>query len=464
MSRFKYVCDYKESNRNFKIYEDTVTNEYYKVNDEISSKVEYDEIKEAIKLNDLFRKKKNKKKPMILTTIGALALIKMLSLYDQVEENLTRDNEILVTDEATIDKAVNSDNSLRKIGRKDYLVKAIKENKTIKDHNIDEYIDVLLRIDIDDVDYLLLASKFRNYNFNNEEITKEELKELLNLNDYGFVASELYCYVHKTQNVPQFAMISDIFTGDDDILKRLFGREKLEDVLYEKIGAEVNIYEANNDENVINAVLKKREEYNVYSGVLRNNIFNEFICLSNNGGYDVFFKETNGYLEDVTYEVNTYELLKKVNAIDTFDYRVADDRKILYFYASANLNGVFLNDVTNEILAGAVNGSISQKYLDLCDLFGFLSAHDYNFNYYKLISLADLSMYSDAIPLLEEVNLCLKEEVRENNLTEEQYQAFLNSVYSELKEHNNGDYELFLNANVNNESIGEFTLELKKGL
>ena len=100
--------------------------------------------------------------------------------------------------------------------------------------------------------------------------------------------------------------------------------------------------------------------------------------------------------------------------------------------------------------------------LDIYDLFGHLS--NYDFNYHKLVSLSRLSEYEIALPLLQEVNMCLKEEVKLGNLTETEYQLFIDDVLDGLMQHGNDDYLRFIEADRKNESIDDFKLHFKKGL
>ena len=92
-----------------------------------------------------------------------------------------------------------------------------------------------------DTYFITFSLKLKNYNFSNSRITIDELDELFDLNDYGFVANELYDYVHKTDSYKKYQVTANLFVNDDDVLRRLFALEDLEDLIYEKVGSKVSI-------------------------------------------------------------------------------------------------------------------------------------------------------------------------------------------------------------------------------
>ena len=150
--------------------------------------------------------------------------------------------------------------------------------------------------------------------------------------------------------------------------------------------------------------------------------------------------------------------MKQIFKSEKLDYKNESDRKLVYFYATANLNELFLSDPVDEILYGAFLSSYDGNYLNGPDLYSYLS--NYEFDYRKLLSLSDLAYYSKALPLLQEVNFCLK--VNAGNLSEIEYLEFIKKVTSYLQEMNYDDFKIFWNANRENKSINGYKLDLKK--
>lgn len=456
MSRFKYICEYKSEGKDCSVYKDKKTNAYYKIEDGVAKRIYSDDVKIAEKVIDHKKEKISKKEVCILTFAAVFTSVVFVELSSILHDNVvTLDNKKVVKEKTV------SDYSLINGSRKSHLTEAIKQNNTIKDDLLVDYIDALADLNISEFDFVVIASNFKNYDFKNSEITVSSLNDIFHLNDHGFVASELYSYVHKSKNDQKFSTISNIVAGDTDILERLFDRECLDDLIAEKVGTKVSTAEVLENEDVKNYINEKKEKYDYFPGKLQNNIFNKFICINHDDEYNFYIKEENGLLTNVTYEYYKFELMRQIFKSDNLDYKNESDRKLVYFYANANLNGVFLDDPVEEILTGSLLSSTDGSYLNGQDLYAYLS--NYKFDYKKLINLSDLVYYSGSLPLLQEVNLCLKEEVKAGNLNESDYLKFLNNITYYLESTDELDFDVFSYANKNNESIDEFKLDLKKG-
>ena len=455
MSRFKYICEYKSEGKYCSVYKDKITNAYYKMEDGVAKRVFSDDVKIAEKVIDCKKEKIGKKEIGILTFAAVFTSVVFVELSSILHGNVdTLDNKKIEKYETV------SDYSLINGSRKAHLTEAMKQNNTIRDDLLVGYIDALADLNISEFDFVVIASNFKNYDFKNSEITASSLNDIFHLNDHGFVASELYSYVHKSKNEQKFSTISNIFAGDTDILERLFNRECLDDLIAEKIGTKVSIAEILENEDVKKYISKTEEKYKCFSGKLQNNIFNKFICLNIDDEYNSYLYNENGSLKNVTYDYYKFELMKQIYKHENLDYKNEFDRKLVYFYATANLKGVFFSDPVEEILYGSFL-SYNENYLNETDLYTFLS--NYEFDYEKLVSLSDLSSYSVALPLLQEVNLCLKEEVNAGNLSELRYLEFIKNVTTNLQINDYDDFKTFWEANKNNESIDGFKLDLKKG-
>lgn len=457
MSRFKYVCEYKNEGKICNVYKDKLTNTYYKIEDGVAKRIFSDDVKIADKLVNCKRKHKLTKKEFALLSyaavVSSLIFIEVLGVLNLKTTIVDKKEEVkteTILDDSLIDGS-----------KKYYLTEALKHNKTIKDDLLLDYVDVISALKTNDNDFVIITSKFKNYNFKKSEITVENLNEIFNLNDYGFVASELYNYVHKSKNDQNFSVISNIFAGERDVLERLFAGESLDDLISEKVGTRVCIDDILENKAVKKYIGKKKEKYDYFPGELQNNVFNTFICINHDDEFNFYIKEENGSLINVTYEYYEFELMRQIFESDKLDYKNESDRKLVYFYATANLNGVFLDDPVEEILTGAFLSATDGPYLSAPDLYAYLS--NYEFNYKKLMNLSDLVYYSGSLPLLQEVNLCLKEEVKAGNLNEIYYLKFIDIVTHYLKETDELDFESFSLANKYDEPIDGFKLDLKKG-
>ena len=322
MSRFKFICEYKSDGKVCNIYKDKITGIYYKIDDGAVKRVFSDDVKIADKItNCKIKNRKNKKEIFTLSyfvTIYSLIFIEIVSMLNG--RTTINDKKPVVEETALNDSLIN-------LSRKSYLAEAIKQNNTIKDDLINDYIEVLAETEMNESDFIIVAAKFKNYNFKNSEISTSSLNQILNLNDYGFVASELYNYVHKEKNNQKFGTISNIFAGDTDILKRLFDRECLDDLIAEKVGSKVSIAEVLENEDVKKYISKTEEKYKYFSGKLQNNIFNKFICLNIDDKYNSYLYKENGSLKNVTYDYYKFELMKQIYKHENLDYKNEFDRK-----------------------------------------------------------------------------------------------------------------------------------------
>lgn len=455
MSRFKYICQLKSEGKTYNVYKDKKTNEYYKIDGITVRRIFGDDIRiaEALTENKI-KEKANFKLPYALL-VSTLILLKIITTFDAEKLPFFEEKE-----EIEVDDEFAYDHLLDELGGSTYLNQAISENKTIKDKNIDKYIEILSNVDIDKKDYTLLASKFSEYNFKNEEISIEELTDLLDLNDNGFVASELYCYVNNVKNNDKFMMISNIFAGEKDVIRRLLASENLEALISEKVGAKVSIDDIEENKKVRKYLDAKEEKYSLYDGKLQNNIFNKFICLNKNDEYNYYIDEKDGKLTNITYDFYLFEFKKKIGDDDKVNYSDASDRKLVYFYATAILNDYYIEPTAEDMIYGTLLSLKSDDYLNMFDLYGYLC--NYEFDYKKALNLSALCYDRSAIPLLQEVNLCLKEEVKEGNISEAEYLAFIKDVTNYLQSNDYDELKRFWEANKENKSIEGFSLNLKK--
>ena len=117
-------------------------------------------------------------------------------------------------------------------------------------------------------------------------------------------------------------------------------------------------------------------------------------------------------------------------------------------------------DITNFLFNGACNSIDSVSAITKNDLFMYLDNPD-NFMYEYLMVLSDLIFKGEEIlPLLQEVNLCLRKEVEVGNLDSFYYETFLDLVIYELSFFDEDVYNEFMNAIIYNKSIDGLKLQL----
>lgn len=459
MSRFKRSYDLKENGENFSVYMDKKTGKYYKINRDLVeevSKRDVEIIESARRVINARKSNRVLKYALIYTSllVGTSAVLAVVMDNPKMKNFLTKNKtdkkiEVTVSDEDYV--------LLENMGRKSYLHQIVSENKTLNDKLIDEYIAVLSTVPMSDTYFITFSLKLKNYNFSNSRITIDELDELFDLNDYGFVANELYDYVHKTGSYKKYQVTANLFVNDDDVLRRLFALEDLEDLIYEKVGSKVSIDDIADNIKVSEKILKIRGKYHCL-WELKNNIFNKFVH------FDMgVFKDNGDTYEDITDVYYRGEFIKKIYKDSEFDYTNKEDRILLYFYVTAQINSFNLVDFHPKEPADAIFDGLpyqSTVRLDKGDLYDYLS--NKGFHYYKLDSFSTLANYINegSLGLLVELNLCFKEDMKDGYLYDEQYSRFLEQI-EEICDP--VDYQRFIKECNKNKPVDGFKLDLKKG-
>ena len=140
------------------------------------------------------------------------------------------------------------------------------------------------------------------------------------------------------------------------------------------------------------------------------------------------------------------------------DYSNVRDRELLYFYANA------LNDSNNfgtdDIVDFIINGTNSQlATYDMFDLMKYMSGN--SIDHSKAVYLYGLISYGeDAIPLLQEINMCLKKDVEDGLITEITYKSFLEQLSIGISIYVPSMEDEFNRANSENRSMDGYELKL----
>ena len=125
--------------------------------------------------------------------------------------------------------------------------------------------------------------------------------------------------------------------------------------------------------------------------------------------------------------------------------------------------GYQFEDITSYLINGTdVYSSLGINIVEKSELYTYLSNPEkYDRTYLALFS--ELAFFGEkSLPLLQEINLCLKEEVREGYLTQDMYEYFINSALEIYLDESQELYDKFLDAIINNKSVDGFKLSLSR--
>lgn len=351
---------------------------------------------------------------------------------------------------------------------RDYQV----SNETISDelqYKLPQYFEVLANLGINESKMVKIANRLGRMDFTgNSEL--EVITKILDL-DSDFVAYELYSYINRTGRGMHQVIISDLFTLERDAAKRLINGESLDSLIKEIHGIKVTTKDISEEEvKTINAVNDKTLESLGFNQDpkclgLNNNIFDEYVKVGF-GTHNFYGKLTEDGLENMTPAV----YMQKLN--DFFyqnakyiDYENQDDRFLVYLYANSLLYGPFFNmDMeTPEVLyQGTVTtiDNIGKQPITTEEMYLYLEEPRF-FSYKNIPMLGQLAYYGEmGIYILQEVNLCLSEEVKAGNLSQEQYDNFIDGVLTIYEREYPELVPIFEEHALKNKSIDGFQIQL----
>lgn len=460
-SNYKLIGTLLENSKEYKLYRDLRNNKVYKIYENELELVNGRDLEAALiseQVVDKITKKRKCKK-----SVENIKLLFYLSLFGLCTVNIyqTFNEEIkFIYEEDSFQNNLN------------YLKASLNKNIIIDDVNkniMKEYINIIGKYDINEFRMIAIGQKLNSYDFKDKDLSSEDmigvLNDILNLKDNGFVAKELYAYVNNKDVDEVTLLLANIFILERDIDFDLLNGESLENMIKNRFNVTMDINNLSaEDVEILRKINEELRE--VFVGELftdsyqfNNNIFSDYITFRYDNRFDIYGTiEGSSFVEcsDKVYLQKLIELL--YNEGKELDYNNPDDRLLVYLYANSCLNFINSDDIASFLYEGTKYSElfpcISQE-----NLFEYLTKGTMNYKY--VVFLRELVFFEeDSLPLLQEVNLCLKKEVECGNLTQDVYDYFINGICDYLEAYNPDVYEKFIDAALKDKSIDGFKLNL----
>ncbi len=352
----------------------------------------------------------------------------------------------------------------------------MESNKTIDEsvkRQLNSYLDTLYSYELSDEFYGLILNNLNKMDFTDvSSIGVSDLDTLLEGNKNSIViAYELYNYKNDISylNITKYQWIADVLSFSDEATNLFLEGKDINDILKAAFGIDetINVESttiADGECNNIKAFIEKLKSTGFASinpCEFENNIFNSYIKVydGNTKCYLYFDKTTRKGISTLVYRQNLSVMLD--SRVDELDYSNVKDRELLYFYANALLdsNNMESTDMTDLIMNG-VNSSYS--VFDIFDLMRYMSGSEVN--HIKAAYLYGLITYGeDALPLLQEINMCLKMDVEDGLIAQETYDAFLHHLNLGIDAYAPHMKDVFNEASEKNEHMNGYELKLFGG-
>ena len=352
----------------------------------------------------------------------------------------------------------------------------MESNKTIDENvkkELNSYLNTLYSYDLSDEFYSLILNNLNKMDFTDiSTIGVSDLEDLLEGNKNAIViAYELYNYKNDISylNISKYQWIADVLSFSNEATNLFLEGEDINDILKAAFGIDetINVETttiATGECNNIKAFIEKLKSTGFASinpCEFENNIFNSYIKVYDGKTkcYLYFDKETRKGISELVYRQNLSVMLD--SRVDELDYSNVKDRELLYFYANALLdsNNMGSTDITDLIMNGVNSG---YGVLDIFDLMRYMSGSEVN--HIKAAYLYGLISYGeDSIPLLQEINMCLKMDVEDGLITQETYDAFLHHLNLGIDAYAPHMKDAFNEANEKNEHMNGYELKLFGG-
>lgn len=462
----EYITDYKNDDKTYEIYYDKEDNVYYKVYGDEAFILSEDELKCAVIASNIKAKNEENQRKVIRARelkkeerknkIIRVLIIAGLSI-GLVGTQFVDDIKFAIEEEST-------QNNL------DFLKANINGNKTIdKDEKQElfEYVRLISELDVKDMRMITIANNLKWNNYRGAKAV-DIINDALGLNDNGFVARELYYKVNGVSGNKFHTAVSNALALENNVITKIVNGKSIEDIIYDIHGIKINLKkESRTDlerlENIANGNSCELGFCNGEFYKLENNLFDDYIRVTSDL-HDIYFESDYIGLREVTDRVY-YEKLGELIDIegDEIDYTNMDDRMLVYLYANAVYTGAEYSDITSYLINGTdVYSSLGINIVEKSELYTYLSNPEkYDRTYLALFS--ELAFFGEkSLPLLQEINLCLKEEVREGYLTQDMYEYFINSALEIYLDESQELYDKFLDAIINNKSVDGFKLSLSR--
>lgn len=337
-----------------------------------------------------------------------------------------------------------------------------------------EYLKILYSYDLSIDMYELILNNINEYDFSNiSSVNIETLNIILNGNNNApLIADQLYNYKNNisVSSNKKFQMLSNVLSFSDSAIANLLEGKDLNTILKLIFDIDDNIDlstsqisdEDGKNTSIFLENLKKKSFGNItQSCEVENNIFSPYIKIYENkiGCYLYFDKDTK---KGVNEEVYKNELKKYLGQREsTLDYSKVEDRELLYLYSNALLDSSNLS--TKNMPDLIMNGTLSKyNVFDIYDLMRYMSGN--RLDHTKSAYLYGLIIYGeDSLPLLQEINMCLKIDLQEGLISEEVYNSFMNQLLLGIELYAPDMKSEFEDANKKNESIKKLKLDIFGG-
>lgn len=454
---YKFIKAVTEGEIEYFIYLDEVTGNYYKINNDDKTLLTDDDLKELDIDKNIFRVVDSKKKKFSFKRLAIIALAGIM-LYASIKEH-SRDIKYVFDNQTAY-------------GDYFYLRDYQVSNETISDelqYKLPQYFEVLANLGIKESKMVKIANRLGKMDFTGKS-ELEVISLILDL-DSDFVANELYSYINRTGRGYYQVLISDLFTLERDAARRLINGESLEKLIKELHNVKITTDLITEEEIEVIESINNQTIENLGFGQdpkclgLNNNIFEEYVKVGF-GTHNFYGKLTDDGLENMTPAVYMQKLNDFFYANAKYiDYTNQDDRFLVYLYANSLLYGPFFNmDMeTPEVLyQGTVTtiDNIGKQPITTEEMYLYLEEPKF-FSYKNIPMLGQLAYYGDmGIYILQEVNLCLGEEVKAGNLSQEQYDNFIDVVLAIYEKEYPELAPIFEEHALKNKSIDGFQIQL----
>ena len=454
----RFISPLIDGDKEYYIYLDEETNKYYKTYEDEKIEVTEEELLElGVVLPQNFKVVSSKKSKTFKRV--AIAILAGALLYAPIHNHRT-DIKYVINQQNYVDDY-------------DYLRNYQAGNDTLSYElqlKLPQYINVLAKLELKESTMVKIGNRLKRMDFTNKS-EREVVEMILNLDDGGFVAAEFYAYINETPVPYKQAIISDLFTLEKDVVVRLINGESLNRVIKDIHGVSINAVElSDKDAEVVESLNIKIEEELGFVGkefgcVLNNNIFEEYVRIGY-GTHNFYGVIEEDGITNVTPKVYMKRLEDLVNVNAQYiDYQNQDDRFIVYLYANSLLFGDYFNfdiDIPELLYSGVMGNvnNIGKLAITQEELYSYLESPSI-YRYQNVHYLSQLAYLGEmGIYILQEVNLCLVEDLKVGNINQAQYDAFIDSViniytnmYPEL-------LDIFKDAALKNKSIDGFSIQL----
>ena len=463
---WKFITIYKYDDKTYDIYYDKENDKYYKVYDDESVELSADELKCALVANNINKQVEDKKKRVVRARemkkkerknriIRTLLIVSLA--VGLVGTQFVDDIKYSLEEESTENRYY-------------FLRDNINGNNTIdfdEREELFEYIKIISELDIRDSKMIAIANNLKWSNYKGARAI-DIINDALGLDDHYFMARELYYKVNGVRGSEFHTAVANCLALENDVATRIINGESIESIIEEVHGIRINLKkESRKDlkrlQNICDGLAAKIGFCNGEFYNLEYNLFDQYIRVSSDY-YDIYFENDFTGIKDVTdlvYYEKLGELIDKNGS--EVDYTNMDYRMLVYLYANAVYAGANYSDLTSYLMNGTdTYSSFGINIIEKSELYTYLSNPD-NYDRLYLALFSELAFFGeDALPLLQEVNLCLREEVREGYLSQEMYDYFIETALEIIRDEDEELYNKFVDAIIKNESIDGFKLSLSR--